>query len=148
MKLASTQDRSLVVNILVKSFVTNPSINYVVKQDRKKETRIRSLMEYSFNVCHAFGEVWLSDDSQSCALLLFPMNKRVTPSTIYWDIKLAFSAIGIGRVLQVLNRESLIKKNHPSGPMCYLWFIGVNPYKQGTGIGSVLLKEILNRCDE
>ena len=41
-------DKPLVVDILSKSFNDNKSINYIVKQDGKREERLRKLMEYSF----------------------------------------------------------------------------------------------------
>lgn len=147
MKLAEAKDRDLVIDILAKSFQTNRSVNYVIKQDENKDTRIRKLMDYSFRVCHSFGEVWLSDDRQACALLLLPKRKKTTLKSILWDVKLAFSVIGINRVLRVMEREGLIKKNYPSSQMCYLWFIGVNPEEQSKGTGSNLLQWILERYD-
>ena len=55
-------------------------------------------MDYSFNVCNEFGEVWISDDQQACALILFPDKKRSSFRTLLWDFKLALSVIGIDRV--------------------------------------------------
>lgn len=84
-------------------------------------------MDYSFNVCNEFGEVWTSDDQQACALILFPDKKRPSFRTLLWDLKLALSVIGIYRLSAVLKREAMIKSNHPKEPIAYLWFIGVNP---------------------
>jgi len=36
---------------------------------------------------------------------------------------------------------------HPHEPHYYLQFIGVRPERQGTGIGSALLRAVLDRCD-
>src|SRR5690606_36016325 len=113
MRKGNIDDKSLVIEILKKSFDDNKSVNYVVKQDQKRVERIEGLMEYSFNVCHAFGEIWISDDNQGCALLLFPDQKRTSFRTLFWDLKLALSVIGIDRVSPVLKRESKIKSNHP-----------------------------------
>lgn len=84
------QDKLLVVDILSKAFDTNRSVNYVVRQDQNRQKRIRRLMSYSFNVCRAFGEVWISDDDQACALILHPDKKKTSLGSILWDIKLAF----------------------------------------------------------
>jgi len=147
MKRADEGQKSLVVDILTKSFDDNKSVNYVVKQDAARQARIRGLMDYSFNICNAFGEVWMSDDHQACALILFPDKKRTTLNSILWDVKLAFSVIGITRVTDVLKRESKIKSFHPKKSFCYLWFIGVNPSTQNRGKGSQLLKKIINESD-
>jgi len=144
MRRAEQKDKRLVVDILSKSFDENKSVNYVVKQDANRQDRIRSLMEYSFNTCLSFGEIWISDDNMACALLLFPEMKKTTLRSILWDVNLATSAIGLSRVIDVLKRESLIKKNHPDKPFTYLWFIGVDPLAQKRGVGSKLLNEVID----
>ncbi len=147
MRKATIMDKSHVIQILAKSFSDNKSVNYVVKQDQRREERIKVLMEYSFDVCHAFGEVWMSDDDQACALILFPDKKRTSIRTILWDVKLALSGIGIDRVITVLKRETMIKSNHPKEPFAYLWFIGVNPEEQNKGIGSSFIQEVIQECE-
>ncbi len=143
MKRAVAHQKTLIVDILSKSFDDNKSVNYVVKQDAKRKERIGGLMEYSFNVCHAFGEVWISDDEQACALILLPDRKQTTLNALLWDAKLALSVIGFNRVGTVLGRETKIKSFHPKEPFSYLWFIGVKPELQNRGKGSLLLDEII-----
>lgn len=57
----------------------------VVKQDVHRIERIRGLLEYSFDVCNAFGEVWISEDEQACALILLPDKKRTRFRVPYYD---------------------------------------------------------------
>jgi hypothetical protein len=76
MRKAGISDKSIILDILTRSFDDNKSVNYVVKQDQNRVDRITKLMDYSFNVCNEFGEVWISDDQQACALILFPDKKR------------------------------------------------------------------------
>ncbi len=145
---ASSSDKSRVVDILSQSFDENKSVNYVVKQDRKRNQRIRSLIEYSFDICHAFGEIYLSEDKNACALILLPDKKKSNLKSILLDLKLAYSAIGMTRVFKVLDREAKIKKYHPKELFGYLWFIGVDPKFQKKGIGSHLLREVIARYDQ
>lgn len=137
--------KSVVVNILSKAFNENKSVNYVIKPGTGRESRIRKLMEYSFEVCQAFGEVWISEDKDACALILHPDKKRTSIDSIFADLKLAISVIGLTRIATVLGRESRIKVFHPKEPFSYLWFIGVNPAEQNKGKGSLLLKEIIDQ---
>ena len=148
MKRADLSQKSLVADILSKAFDDNKSVNYVVKQDENRQGRIRGLMEYSYNVCDAFGDVWISEDAEACALVLHPDRKRSTLNSALWDVKLALSVIGLSRVGQVLTRESKIKSFHPHEPFSYLWFIGVRPELQGSGKGSQLLREIIERSKQ
>jgi ribosomal protein S18 acetylase RimI-like enzyme len=148
MRRATPNQKSLIVDTLTQSFDDNKSVNYVVKQGSTREQRIRGLMDYSFNVCSAFGEVWTSDDEQACALILLPDKKKTTLDAIMWDAKLAFSVIGLDRVGKVLGRESKIKTFHPKEPFSYLWFIGVKPQAQNNGVGSKLLQEIISHSEK
>jgi hypothetical protein len=65
-------DKNLVINILTQSFADNKSINFIIKQDRKKALRLKHLMAYSFDTCYQFGEILLSNDRKACALIVFP----------------------------------------------------------------------------
>ncbi len=148
MKRDLAHQKTLIVDILSKSFDDNKSVNFVVKQDYIRKERIRRLMEYSFNVCHAFGEVWISDDEQACALILLPDKKKPTLNALLWDAKLALTVIGLNRISSVLGREAKIKSFHPQEPFSYLWFIGVIPELQNKGKGSLLLNDIIQESEQ
>jgi len=142
MKRADYSDKTIVIEILSQSFYDNQSVNYIINHQRNKN-EIAALMEYSFEQCYLFGDVFLSDDQKACALILYPQKKHFSIKGVWLDIKLIFKAIGILKVLKALNRESAIKKLHPKIDMAYLWFIGVLPGWQHKGIGSKLLSDLI-----
>lgn len=143
MKKAEYNDKNAVVEILTKSFDTNQSVNYIVKQDQKRVQRVRSLMDYSFEICYLFGDVFLSEDKKGCALITYPDKKKTTLKSILLDVKLILSAVGIKNIKKTLAREAKINEVHPKEPMYYLWFIGVDTEHQNEGIGSILLDDII-----
>jgi hypothetical protein len=57
---ATINDKELMLSILSQGFQQEKSVNYMVKQDQKKLSRIYSLIDYSFEVVNLFGEMWLS----------------------------------------------------------------------------------------
>lgn len=138
---ASYADKQLIVDILTASFYKNKSVNFVTKQDRNKARRIKALMDYSFEMCWHYGEIFISEDKKGTLLTLLP-KKKSGARAIVLDIKLVFKTIGLTRVGKVLKRESMIKKNHPKD-LIYLWYIGVMPGSQGKGIGSNLLDGLI-----
>lgn len=142
---ASPADKYCVVDILTKAFEDNKSVNYIIKQDQSRRRRIKRLMEYSFDVCRLFGEVLLSDDKRACALIVWPEKKRISLKSVLLDIKLMVTCIGLSNIKKALVREAKIKKLQPKEPVYYLWFIGVDPLEQHSGIGSRLLREIIER---
>lgn len=143
MGMAQYKDKQLVVEILAEAFDNNQSINYLIPQDDKREKRIKSLMEYSFDVCYLFGNVLLSEDKKGCALILLPDKKKTNLKSTLLDLKFIFQSIGLSNVKKAISRESEIKKYHPKGPLYYLWFIGVDENEQSKGIGSKLLSEVV-----
>jgi len=147
MKKANYEEKDLIIDILTQSFESNQSVNYVVKQDGKRITRIRALMDYSFEVCNLFGDVFISDDRKACALIMYPDKKKASLKSILLDIKLIIQCTGINNVKKTLNREALIKKIQPKELMTYLWFIGVNSKDQNKGFGSNLLQSIIQYSD-
>ncbi|WMJ72378.1 GNAT family N-acetyltransferase [Cytophagaceae bacterium ABcell3] len=140
---AAYSDKQLVVDLLSEAFDTNNSVNFIVKQDKKRKERVKHLMAYAFDMCQLFGEVYLSADRKACALMFFPEKKRNTAKSLCLDIKLAFNCIGISNIAKVLKREGNIKKFYPKEHFSYLWFIGVRPSDQGKGLGESLLKELI-----
>jgi ribosomal protein S18 acetylase RimI-like enzyme len=146
MRRAEQSDKDLIINILVKSFDDNKSVNYIVKQDNKRALRMRKLMEYSFDVCNLFGDVFLTEDKRACALIVMPDKKKTTLKSILLDAKLALSVIGLSNIKKAMNRESTINKLHPKEPFYYLWFIGVDPAEQNKGIGTKLMTDVINEA--
>ncbi|MEO6707594.1 MAG: GNAT family N-acetyltransferase [Ginsengibacter sp.] len=140
---ATYQDKDRVVDILAESFDDNKSVNYIIKQDKKRNQRIRKLMAYSFDICYLYGEVYLTNDKSGCALILLPDKKKYNLKSFLLDIKLVVSCIGISNIKKAMKRESKIKKLQPKELMYYLWFIGVDPNEQNKGIGTALIKEVI-----
>ena len=117
---ASYHEKGLVIDILTKSFDTNQSVNYIVKQDCQREKRVKALMDYSFEVCYLFGDVFLSENKKACALILYPDKKKTTFKSILLDLKLILNCVGIGNIQKALSRESKIKKLQPKELMYYI----------------------------
>jgi ribosomal protein S18 acetylase RimI-like enzyme len=140
----NTTRKQIVIEILYKSFLENRSVNFAVKQDSKREARIKKLMEYSYFQGEQFGEIYLSKDQNACAIILIPSRKKTTLKSIVWDLKVVFNCMGILNVSKVLKREREIKKHHPHFPFLHLWYIGVNPEFQGQARGTELMARIIH----
>lgn len=148
MRKANYQEKDLVIDILTPSFETNQSVNYILTQDRKRLNRIRALMDYSFEICYAFGDVFISENKKARALVVYPDKKKTTLKSILLDLTLIIQCTGIKNVKKTLNREALIKKIQPKEPITYLWFIGVNLEDQNRGFGSDLLQSVIEYSHE
>lgn len=140
---ANYKDKKRIVDILTNSFDDNKSVNYIVKQDSKRIDRIRSLMDYSFEMCCMFGDIFLSEDRAGCALIVYPDKQKTNLKSILLNLKLVLNCIGLYNIRKTMSRESKIKKLHPKEPMLYLWFIGVTSESRNKGTGSSLMNDVI-----
>lgn len=144
---AQSKDRAFITHLLAQSFDDNKSVNYIIPQGRHRSKRLLRLMEYSFDYCQLHGNVYLSDDRQGCALVVYPHKAKSTLRSTLLDLRLITTCVGLANLKKTLQREAIIKKLHPREPFCYLWFIGVSPTAQHNGTGSALLRQLLEQCD-
>ena len=143
---AILDDKDLVVNILANAFADNKSVNYIVRQDNKLIERIKYLMNYSFETCMLFGAVYLSDDKNGCALIIYPEKKKINLKSVLLDLQLIFKTTGFANIKKAVKREAVIQRHHPKDLLCYLWFIGVTSSEQHKGTGSQLMNEIISEA--
>lgn len=144
MILATKSNKEKIVHILSESFDTNKSSNWVIKNDHKRKKRLNALMSYAFDVCFNINGAYISEDKKAAVLFDLPNAKNKDNFLLtYFDIQLAFRAVGLSRVLQVMKRETYIKKKHPKTDFIYLWFIGILPEYQKKGQGSKMLEELI-----
>jgi hypothetical protein len=139
---ADGKDKQFIVDLLTESFDDNKSVNYIIKGGPHRKRQIAVLMEYSFEVCSKFGDVFLNEQRTACSLVLYPDKKKASLQSIFLNIKLILIAIGFKNIKKVLDREKKINTLYPSKDIFYLWYIAVKKDAQGRGIGTALLKEI------
>lgn len=141
-------DQELVVNIISKSFDENPSVNWVIKNDLKREQRIRHLAKYSFKTALRRNGVFISSGGKGVALC-YEADYKKESILDYWDqLILVFKAIGILKIPSVLKRESYTKSIRPSsGRYLYFWYYGVEPGFNGNGDARELKQGIFQLAD-
>lgn len=144
---ATRKDKNRIIEILTFAFRSNASVNFITGNGSDRLMRICDLMDYAFEVCFRYGKVVLSEDRNACALVLFPEKKGLSFRSLWLDVWLVFKVVRASGLFPVLRREKLIKLRHPSADFFYLWFIGVHPDQQGLGLGSALLREVLDSAD-
>lgn len=139
----SLTKKEKIIAILFESFYTNEASIGVVKQDHKRDQRFRRMLEYSYFLCENSGKIYLSEDNNSCALILDTKKKKVTLKLIYWYGVLLFKVIGLKKAKQILNRLKTLNNARPKTDHIYIWYIGVKVNQQKKGQGSILMNQIL-----
>ena len=149
MRHATKSDKKKFIEIIAESFDTNPSVNWVIKNDSKRTKRIRAVANYAFEKALLKQGAYISSDETGIALC-YKYNKKSNFIRDYWNqVKLAVVAIGIERIIEVLNREAYLEKLRPkSGEFLYFWFFGVSNEGKGKGAAKELKDYIFNLSDK
>jgi ribosomal protein S18 acetylase RimI-like enzyme len=143
---AALSDRDAVVRALVRSFDADPVANYLLRSDAGRARAFQNFFDVSFRrLTLPFGETWIADDGKGTALWT-PPGRWSTFGALLSAPKLV-QAVGLGRIPHVLASVNRVQSRHPKAPHYYLFAIGVDPAHHGRGIGSALLREVLQKCD-
>jgi GNAT superfamily N-acetyltransferase len=132
---------------LARAFHEDPVIRWIVPRDSEYASRSeRGFALYMRKVYLPHEECYATEDGAGAALWLPPNTWHMGPLAQLSLLPGMIAAMGprLPRLLQAL---STIERNHPREPHYYLPFVGVEPESQGKGIGTALLRPILDRCD-
>ncbi|WP_114792302.1 GNAT family N-acetyltransferase [Niabella yanshanensis] len=140
---AQKKDKPLVVDLLVQCFCDSKSIHYIIEKDAGGQKHLNILMSYAFDHCMNFGEIFLSEDRQACALILYPEKKILSIESLWQRLSLVVKSSGAKYFKKIAARQKVIRQIHPYDLKFHLWFMGVKPDVQRKGIGSRLLKELI-----
>jgi GNAT superfamily N-acetyltransferase len=136
--------------MLARAFARDPFFGYLAGDAPERNQRMRD--GWSGILRHAsarLAHTWTTDDLAGAALWLPPRyrpslidNLRLLPDVARFAgwrrLRLVADA------LEVLEQH---RHRHVPGPHFYLSALGVEPDRQGSGIGTALMAPVLDRCD-
>lgn len=145
LRKAELSDKEKVVKIICESFNTNPHVNYILKNDEKREQRLGALSEYAFYFGMRRDGVYLTDDGQGVSII-FEYNKVTINLYDFWcQLILVLKCFTMSRAYWVYKLEKQIKLNRASNVnFLYLWFFGVTNETLGTSNGRDMMKFIFD----
>lgn len=144
----TANDLDSLVGVFSRGYDQDPFINYLVKQDRKREERKRRFMLAGLTrLGLPFGETWMNEAGDGAAIWQPPGQR---PDGTLHDLAMLRTLVGVSGprgVLRSVSAFSLTEKLRPKEPHYYLLAIGVDRSRQGHGIGSLLLAAMTDRID-
>ena len=142
-RLALESEQDAVISALALAFTSDPCARYAFASPDTYLSAFRPFAAALGGGAFAAGAAYLAGDGAAAALWLPPGVESDGP--------------GIGAVIEKYvppeKQEVLgevvegMGKYHPHEPHWYLATLGVDPVRQGQGLGSALLKAALKRCD-
>ena len=144
---ADAGDVPRLARALARAFQDDPVFRWMVPDDGQRATTSeRGFSLYLRKVYLPHDECYTTDDVVGGALWEPPGTWKLGPLA---QLRLLPGMVAaMGRHLpQVLRAISTLEAGHPGEPHYYLPFVGVEPGRQGRGIGTALMRPILERCD-
>ena len=142
----------LAADILTGAFHNSPLIAYMFPDAAVREKRLRWYFRASVRYAVTCGECHLAPSHDGVALWLPPLH----PLRDIWGIlrsgmiaaPYVLGRVGYGRMLEVAGLIRQYRANHAPPGHWYLSELAVLPSKQQTGIGTGLVKPMLERFDK
>jgi GNAT superfamily N-acetyltransferase len=132
---------------LCRSFFDDPVISHVFRNEARRNEGMRRYFTTQMRGDYLpFGGCYTTDDYQGAAIWA-PAGKPLlglVAGMINMVTVLPYVASHLKSTLQLLN---LIESIHPHEPHWYLATLGTDPEMQGKGIGSALMRPVLDHCD-
>jgi ribosomal protein S18 acetylase RimI-like enzyme len=145
---AGEDDVPALAQVLARAFMDDPVAMWSCRPDslraavldRFQATRLRQLLPYE--------QVWTTAERTCAALWAPPGHALTTPRD---DLELARCMLHprlVWRMPLVARGLLEIQRQHPADPPhWYLAVLGTDPSAQGQGLGSAILRPVLERCD-
>lgn len=148
MRRATEADLPALTGALARAFMDDPVARWSCPAERLRPAMLERFHGARLRQLLAHREVWTTDDCACAALWAPPQRWRTT-----WREDLAIARCMahprlVARLPLSLTGLLGVEREHPRGPPhWYLAVLGTDPIAQGQGLGSAVLRPVLEQCD-
>ena len=143
-RLATPNDTRELASVLARAFENDPI--YLWSFGESNQPWSRRFFRWQLRRLMPQRVTWTTNDLSGAAVWALPGQWRETTTELLRLILITTPAIR-KRLRTVVSGLTMIYERHPVEPHLYLALLGVEPERQGEGIGSALLAPGLALCD-
>jgi ribosomal protein S18 acetylase RimI-like enzyme len=143
---ATGHDLPAVVETLTAAFIDDPVMTWWVPDPGRRSQILRAFFEITVDVNHPHDELYTTTTVPAAAAVWVPPGCQPTGEE---EERLVARCVDAAEETteRLLAAFELMDQHHPQQPHAYLFFLGTRPGWQSRGLGSALLREVLERCD-
>jgi GNAT superfamily N-acetyltransferase len=145
---ATANDYEAAAEALALAFADDPAWAHLLPDDELRAERLLEFFTAEIgNLVPEHRQLWVTEDGSGAAVWAEPGRWRVPFSRTLRPARRMASVFG--RRLPLATWTQLrFERRHPRARHWYLHYLGVEPKRQGRGIGGSLLAPVLERCDQ
>ena len=126
MRKANKDDRSLVIDIITRSFYNNPGVGWILKDGASKEKAIKRMATYAFIKGFRRNGIFISSNEKGVAICYCPANRKPSLFELIYEFYFGITSIKLSHIPTVLRNEAYKKSIRPApSDNLYFWFYGV-----------------------
>jgi len=132
---------------LARAFYDDPVLSWLMPDERHRLRRLRKFFELDLRqMAFARGTVWCNAERTGACLVMPPGAWQLPPRVAIRQAPGFLQAFG-RRLPTALALQTLMEMRHLRKPHHYVLAVGVIPERQGSGVGSALMRPTLDQCD-
>jgi ribosomal protein S18 acetylase RimI-like enzyme len=143
---ASADDGPRIAASLAPAFFDDPVFRWVCPDDERRDELLPEFFGLFTQAMTPHDEIYVAGEGRGAALWAPPGKAAVADedADVFGRRLEEMSGVDAERMFAI---SKLLEEHHPPGSYYFLQFVGVEPDRQGHGIGSALLAHMLERCD-
>ncbi len=151
LRLATKDEIPPLALMLTRAFARDPFISYLAGDAPQRDQRMQAGWTAILRFASArLSDTWTTDDHAGVAIWVPPGRKGSTALESVRLMPALGRLAGWRRLRSVSEAVTTLERrrhHHCPQPHFYLSALGVEPERQGQGIGTALLRPVLERCD-
>ena len=138
-------DLATMGSVLAAAFHDDPVVSWMVPDEQRRRADLPTLMRLFAARVQPHGENHVNETGTGAAVWAPPGATFTREDDAWFESELvALAGDAIGRTGELM---AVMDEHHPHDPHHYLNLLGVVPDQQGSGVGSALLRAVLDRAD-
>ena len=138
--------------VLSRAFFDDPLMTYFLPEEERRTKALPWFMGVAASYGHKYGEVETTAGTVEGAAIWLPPGKTHTPALqmLAAGMYQAPFRMGMGNFTRFMRALDVMEKLHKEATPedhWYLMVLGVDPPRQGQGVGSALMAPVLERAD-
>ncbi len=148
-RLASQEDAKAIKDLFKKVFSDDPLMIWFLRQDHRREAALETFYDFMvYTYCLPHGLCWVTAEVAGAALWIPPGKWELPLIRQFSMMGVIVRSFGWRNLLPKFSERQKIDRPHPRTPHYYLAGLGVSEELRGQGVGSALIKPMLDRSDE